>query len=537
MKLRTILFIALFLSAFLSRSQNKSFTTKLPIVYLNTYGHEIPDNPKIDARMEIAWKGKGVDNSTSDPTGHFKGNIAIEVRGSSSQMFPKKSYGLELRDDAGQDMDFPLLDLPAEEDWILYAPYTDKSLLRNVLTFTIADQISDTYVPRCRFVELFLNEEYEGIYVLMEKIKRDSARVDIAKLKTDDISGEDLTGGYIIKIDKQTGSGGDGWWSQYTNVNNSRSFYQYDYPEADEIQPSQRTYIQDYVYDFETAIKNLWHDDEKGYQNYMNMESFYDYFIVNELSKNVDGYRLSAFLNKDKNGKLNAGPIWDYNLAFGNADYFNGWLTYGLIVYQDIGDDYWQVPFWWKKLAGDTYFVNPLKCRWDMLRENILAEENIIGIVDSLTTYLGSAVDRNFERWPILSEYVWPNYYIGNTYQNEVNWLKDWIKARLGRLDYEMPGNCGEDPENPDIGKETPLVFFPNPFRSELHLKIHSDRNLIIRIQIISVNGSLVRDLTVSATSGENSYDFSFPTLNSGVYFYRLTQGDNELGSGKLVKF
>lgn len=536
MKLRTILFITLFLSAFLGRSQNKSFTTKLPIVYLNTSGQMIPDDPKISAQLEIAWKGESESNSTSDPHDHFSGNIAIEVRGSSSQMFPKKSYGFELRDDAGQDMDFPLLGMPEEEDWILYAPYADKSLLRNVLTFTIADQISDTYVPRCRFVELFLNEEYEGVYVLMEKIKRDSARVDIAKLKAEDVSGKQLTGGYIIKIDKGTGSGGDGWSSNYNNSSNSRTFYQYEYPAWDEIQYLQKNYIKDYINDFETAIYNLWHDDEKGYQNYMELESFYDYFIVNELSKNVDGYRLSAFLNKDKDGKLNAGPIWDYNLAYGNADYYNAWLTSGLVVYQNIGDDYWQIPFWWQKLTGDAYFVNPLRCRWDTLRENILSDENIIGIVDSLTTYLGSAVDRNFGRWPILSDYVWPNYYIGNTYPNEVNWLKDWIITRLQRLDNVMPGKCGADPGDVEIEEETPVVFFPNPFRSELHLKVHSDRNSQIRIQITSLNGSLVRDLTVSAISGENTFDFSFPTLKSGIYFYRLTQGDSELNSGKLVK-
>ena len=160
-------FVLLFIfGTLISAAQNKSFITNLPIVYIDTYGSDIQDEPKIKARMEIAWHENGDENSTSDPRVHFNGNIKIEIRGSSSQMFPKKSYGFELKDEFDQDMDFPLLGMPEEEDWILYAPYSDKSLIRNVLTFTLASQISDVYVPRCRFVELFVNEKYEGVYVL-----------------------------------------------------------------------------------------------------------------------------------------------------------------------------------------------------------------------------------------------------------------------------------------------------------------------------------------------------------------------------------
>ncbi len=535
MKRRILLLITVVLSALSGWTQNKTFTTQLPIVYLNTYGQTIPDEPKINARLEIAWKGEGASNSTSDPHDHFSGQIAIEVRGSSSQMFPKKSYGLELRDDAGQDMDFPLLGLPEEEDWILYAPYTDKSLLRNVLTFTLAGQMSETYVPRCRFVELFLNNQYEGIYVLMEKIKRDNNRVDIAKLKAEDISGEDLTGGYIIKIDKQTGDGGEGWNSQYMNVNNMPTYYQYDYPESADMQPVQKTYIQNYVNDFETAIYYLRHDEQTGYQNYMNLETFYDYVILNELSRNVDGYRLSTYLNKDKSGKLNAGPIWDYNLTYGNADYYDGWRTYGLVVNYNMGGDYWQVPFWWKKLVADPVFTDPLRCRWEEIKESVLSEEHILGVMDSLITYLGSAVDRNFGRWPILSEHVWPNYYVGYTYENEINWMKNWISLRLDRVDFELPGTCSIS-SIPDSANEFSVSFYPNPFQNELNVKVIVSEKSSCRLAVFSMNGMLVSEKELSVSPGENRFNFSFPSLNSGVYFYRLTQGDQELDSGKLVK-
>lgn len=537
MKLKTELafFVLLFFSQ-IAPAQNKSFTTHLPIVYLNTNGQTIPDDPKINATMEIAWHENGTDNSTSDPRNHFKGKIQIEVRGSSSQMSPKKSYGFELKDADGADMDFPLLGMPTEEDWILYAPYSDKSLMRNVLTFTLADKMSDNYAPRCRFAELFLNNEYQGVYVLMEKIKRGPDRVDINKLKADELSGADLTGGYIIKIDKQTGDGGDGWWSQFTNSNYSRTFYQYDYPESDDIQPEQKNYIQQYVNDFETAISNLWRDNNKGYQNYMNVETFYDYVIVNELSKNVDGYRLSAFMNKDKDGKLNAGPFWDYNLAFGNAYYYDGWTTYGLFVFQDIGDDYWQVPFWWKKLMSDATFTNPMRCRWDGLREDILSEENILGVIDSITTLLGSSIDRNFSRWPILSQYVWPNYYIGNTYQNEIYWLKDWISTRLGRVDNELPGTCDINSLVQDISEEWSMTFYPNPFTNELNLEIVTQSNDECILRLYNLNGALLQETKLPVIDGANRFNFAFPKLNSGVYFYRMIQGDHEFSTGKLVK-
>lgn len=515
--------------------QNISFTSKLPIFYLDTNGKTIPDDPKIEAHLEIAWKPNG-QNSTTDSHDHFKGNIKIEVRGSSSQSFPKKSYGFELKDDQWNDMDFPLLNLPDEEDWILYAPYSDKSLIRNVLTFTLAAKLSNGYVPRCRFVELFLNNKYEGVYVLMEKIKRDNSRVDVAKLKEDDISGEELTGGYIVKIDKTTGSGGDGWSSSYMNRSNKHTFYQYDYPKPEDIRPEQKTYIQKYISDFETSVDNLWHDEQKGYQNYINEETFYDYVIVNELTRNVDGYRLSAFLNKDKNGKLNAGPIWDYNLTYGNADYYHGWYTSGLVLYENIGSDSWQVPFWWIKLVEDDAFANPMRCRWETLKEDVLSESNIMGVIDSLTNYLGSSIDRNFNRWPILSQHVWPNYYIGYNYGNEINWMKDWITDRLTSLDSELPGTCDQSTLAAEIGDKTFYSFYPNPFSNELNLRFTSKSNITCHLTMYNMNGALIQNIELPVVIGVNQFNLSHLTLNSGIYICRIIQGGKELFSGKLVK-
>ena len=285
MNLKSItVFFVLLVYGFSGKAQINEFSSELPLVYINTNGDNIIDEPKIIAEMGIIWNGNGQQNHTSEEFNHFQGNIGIEIRGSSSQMFPKKSYGFELRDEKGLDMDFPLLGMPEEEDWILYAPYTDKSLIRNVLTYTLAEKLGH-YTPRCRFVELFINDEYQGVYVLMEKIKRDKNRVDIAKLKPEELSGEDLTGGYIVKIDKTTGSGGSGWHSSYTNKMNTRTYYQYEYPAYDEIQDAQANYIENYISDFEDAVYNQEFDPVNGYQQYINTSSFIDYMIINEISK------------------------------------------------------------------------------------------------------------------------------------------------------------------------------------------------------------------------------------------------------------
>ncbi len=509
-----------------------NFSSELPLIYINTNGQVIQDEPKIIANMGIIWNDDGQQNKTGGEFNHFNGKIGIEIRGSSSQMFPKKSYGFELRDENGEGMDFPLLDLPEEEDWILYAPYSDKTLIRNVLTFTLAGQL-DEYAPRCRFVELFLNNKYEGVYVLMEKIKRDKNRVDIAKLKPDDLAGEDLTGGYIIKIDKTTGSGGSGWHSDFPNKMSTYTYYQYEYPAYDEIHDVQANYIKKYVHDFEEAVYYQEYDPETGYQQYININSFIDYMIINEIAKNVDGYRLSTFLYKDKDGKLNAGPVWDFNLGYGNADYYNGWETFGLQVYANLGSDSWQNPFWWGMLLGDRYFTKALRCRWNDLHEDLLSTNRIIEVADSLVTLLEKPIERNFQRWPILGQYVWPNYYVGQDYLADISWMKNWIIERMRSLHLTLPGDCDSDPMVP---LEFAVSTFPNPFTSKFTVQIASDKNLNVRFELFTINGKKVVDHFKSIEPGLNTIEMNTEGLAKGVYIYRLFKADVEIEVGKIVK-
>jgi len=292
----------------------------------------------------------------------------------------------------------PLLGLPKENDWILYPPYSDKSLIRNVLTFDIASAMG-RYASRTKFCELILNGDYHRIYVLMEKIKRDSTRVNIAKLPPEEISGDDLTGGYIIKIDKTTGETFGGWDSAVGN----EIFYQYHYPKPDEIVSEQENYIQDFIESFERMMAGEnYADPEHGYPSIIDIGSFVDYAIVNELTKNVDAYRISAFMYKDKDsrgGKLVMGPVWDHNRSLGNVDYYDGWITEGWhIEFDQFKPTDKNLPIWWSLIWQDTTFSTALSACWHTLRKDILSEARLSSTIDSIAILLSESQERNFNR-------------------------------------------------------------------------------------------------------------------------------------------
>ncbi|MBS0000918.1 MAG: CotH kinase family protein, partial [Cyclobacteriaceae bacterium] len=476
--MRRIIFSGLLMNFLIhaAHSQVNFTSSNLPVVVIHTNGQQIPDEPKIPAVMGIIDNGPGQINSVNDPFNDFNGNIGIELRGSSSQSFPKKSFGVETWNENQQDTAVSILGMPEEDDWVLHGPYSDKSLIRNVLAFKLGRDLG-RYASRTRLCELILNDTYWGVYVFMEKVKRDNDRVDISKLNPDEISGDDLTGGYIVKIDKFDGSNsGQGWASPYRPPNYQREdqniFFQLEYPKNDEIVPQQKAYIQQYVTDFETALKTRALDDPvAGYKSYIDVESFVDYAIINEITRNIDAYRLSTFLYKDKaseGGKLFIGPIWDYNLAFGNADYCEGWQKEGWAWdFNDIcNGDFWLIPFWWKRFMMDPEFTTLLKNRWLFLRSDLFSTANIQYYIDSVSMTLFEPQYRNFQRWPVLGQYVWPNYYVGNTYQDEVSYMKTWIEHRLMWLDGNIDNIVTSLDES--FPPEDRIKIYPNPFDQDL---------------------------------------------------------------------
>ncbi len=400
---------------------------------------EIVDDPKVPAALKIKRKDSI----------YYEGIIGIEIRGESSQYFEKKSYGFETWDEQYNDIDVPLLGFPEEEDWILYGPFSDKSLIRNKLIYDLSNQIG-RYASKTEFVELRINYEYMGLYIFMEKLKRDKNRINIKKLNQNDIDENLISGGYIIKIDKSDME--DGSYTDYNsfqsnfdvfgNLNGDKKInFNYEYPKPGEIHANQKNYIKNYFHDFESALASeKFTDDNNGYNKYIDVGSFIDFFILNELSNNVDGYRLSTYLHKDRDKKIVIGPIWDFNLSFGNADYCGG-DRYDLWLHEFnercLGD-FWNVPFWWKRLLEDENFINKLKERWNDLRLNILSDDNLMDLINSYYSFLNNETDivkRNFDKWKIFGIYIWPNSFIGNSYYEEVDFLKNWIKNRTSWLD------------------------------------------------------------------------------------------------------
>jgi hypothetical protein len=528
----------------------QSLKSNLPIIIINTNGQTILDDPKISASMGIIDNGPGVANNSTDPFNNYDGKIGIEIRGSSSQMFPKKQFGIELQDDLGEGISAPLLGMPSEEDWVLFAPYNDKSLMRDALAYKLGRDLGQ-YAPRTRFCEVIINDIYQGVYVLIEKIKRDKNRVDINKLDPDENSGNNLSGGYIIKIDKSTGSGNGGWTSTYTppgRNGNQTIYFQYDYPKDADITSQQKTYIQQVLSNFEgTLARNNFADPVQGYSQYIDVNSFIDFFIANEVSKNVDGYRLSTYLHKQRDsdgGKLRMGPIWDFNLGFGNANYCTqgnpeGWVTsFNSICPQD----FWLIPFWWNRLNQDGHYRSQLAARWVSIRVNEFATSKIITYVDSVYNVLNtvlpgetkSAQQRNFETWPVLGQYVWPNYYVGSSFNDEVNWLKNWVTNRMNWLDLNMPSVITEIT---DVTEGVRVDAFPNPFLKEITFDYSLASAGAIEIKLFDLLGQLVLKTRAShAEAGAYQMTLKTEALPTGSYYYQVTSG-TDLISGKIIKW
>ena len=509
----------------------ENFTSNLPIIKINTNGVYIPAEPSIAGEMGIIWNGAGNINASSGEPTEFLGNIAIDRRGQSSLFFPKNGYAVETKDENGEDMDVSFLNFPEEEDWILHGPYSDKTLMRNVLAMHLGNEMG-SYNSRTRYVELIINEEYEGIYVLMEKIKRDKNRVDIATLNPEDTEGDELTGGYVFKIDKDEPD----WYSQYDIVlSDNKIGFQHVSPKASKIVPEQANYIESYIDSFENAlIAPDYTYGGKRYDEYIDVQSFIDHFLLKELAKDVDAYRISSYYYKEKDskgGKLFAGPAWDFNIALGNANYCNGGDPQGWMIYIncDIGN-----PFWWQRFLQDDLFKQQLYCRWRELRQGAFSREAIYAFIDEKVELLEPSIGRNFQRWPVLQEYVWPNVNIFNTYPAEITYLKDFLSDRLNWMDAAIGwANCATSVSNTLINN---LNISPNPFDNEVFISFELNNKSTVSIEIIDVMGRQIHTLEKQhLPAGKYQEILSLKELGAGIYFCKIEMEGN-IQTVKLVK-
>ena len=338
----------------------------------------------------------------------YDGAVGIKLRGNSSLAFNQKKYTLELRDSAGRDGEAPLLGMPAHSDWVLLAPYNDVSALRDPLAFQLWRDMGH-WGPRTRFVELTLNGEYRGLYILSEAIKRGTERVNIAKLKKSDTAGREVTGGYLLRID--TYNEDDATFTSKVpgigdGIMTSQVVWSCIYPKKKKLQPEQMDYIRNYVDTVEQVIQSdYFADPQRGYTRYIDAASFVDYFIHTELSLNADGYKRSAYFYKEKQradgtgGKLVAGPVWDYNLAYGNANFSNAnnpeaWC------YEGASNS--PTPALWQRLLQDVAFRAAVKVRYKELRKGVLSDKAINAYIDRQARLLAPSMKRHFEKYPEL---------------------------------------------------------------------------------------------------------------------------------------
>lgn len=427
-------------------------SSDLPIVIITTdlipgtnEHYTIPDEPKVPATMKILYVNDTTRNYLSNQNDtaflNYCGRIGIELRGSTSQGHNKKPYGFETRmDDDVTNRNVSLLGMPAENDWILNPMNDDPSFLRDCLSYNLYSALGH-YSPRTRYCEVIVNGDYRGLYFMTEKIKIDKNRVDISSIDSTDISFPDISGGYIVKADKLTG-GDVAAWSTPAHDYWEEVYYIYHDPKPEEITAEQGAYIHQYFDSLFLAIANQNEDVCTGFPSLIDIASFIDFMIIGEFASNVDIYQKSTFFHKDRQGKLHAGPVWDFNLAYGYDFGSVGRSGYDVLQF-DNGDNTGS-EFWHQLYENDTYRCH-LYRRWNKVtgEGGALYLDRVKEIIDSLASVIQEALYRERARWN-------RNY----NYTNHINTMKTWLGNRFRWL-----GNAFGQVQNcPDI-TVPPLVI------------------------------------------------------------------------------
>jgi hypothetical protein len=447
-------------------ASTRDFTSKLPILIMDTYGRAVSENVAPgQARTRgsfVVFNTNGGRSSLQAPP-EYLGPAEFEIFGQTSAGFPKKPYNIELQDPLGNDRAVSLIGMPAESDWKLRNPYSDKCQINDFLAHELFEQMGH-YSVRRRMVEVFVDttggklrypQDYHGVLVLLEKIEVGKDRVDIAELTPSHTNEPGITGGYMWKKDKDSGgdinfntSGGGGFSGQ------GMKFHE---PKPREITTPQQTWLRNYLNQMEKALyATNWRTatGTNHYSYYLDPDSFVDQHWIVEFSKQIDGYRLSNYMQKDRGGRVKMEPLWDWNLAFGNADYLEGGKTNGW--YYPLIDENQHI--WLRRLIsgtpaisstpGDPDFVQKVADRWSVLRTNVFLDSRVNARVDELAALLSEAAVRDFAKWPRLGTYIWPNpngapswdvdFVRPTNYSTIISEMKKWIRGRYLWIDNQF---------------------------------------------------------------------------------------------------
>ncbi len=518
--------------------------SNLPIVIINTNGVEIPDEPKVNATMKIIYNGPGIMNFVTDTIFHYAGNIGIELRGATSQWYPQKPYKFVTTDTAGIDQNVSILSMPAEHEWCLLTNYNDKVFLRNMMAYRLFDKMGH-YATRAKYCEVILNGSYQGIYLLAESIKRDNNRVNIAKLDSTESTGINVTGGYILKNDLWVGSGG--WLLNYHPIDRTELDVHllYEYPKAEDIIPQQETYIQTFINEMETALySSNFTDSVNGYRKYISINSFIDYFIINELSRNNDGFKKSVYYHKDINtltqiSKLKAGPIWDFDWGWKNiwdcvifqATDGSGWAHH----INDCGPDA-NSNGWYIRMLQDTTFQNTLRCRWENFRSSFMSNDSIFNYIDSVATYLDTAQQRHYEKWGHLGVNTGTPEVEQDppTFSAHITQFKNWIATRASWLDANIPGNannCNTISKDEYYDNNAFLLITPSPADDFIKLSYLNDITSDYSVDITTLYGKSIGNWSLN----QNTSYISIKSVPNGMYFCVVKNKNQQVAIKKFV--
>ena len=429
----------------------------LPVLVIDNYGTGAADDDYRTSALLAFDPAGGTTSLTAEPELATRGGY--HLRGQSSRMFDKRPYRLELWDNTDDDLDLPLLGMPAESDWVLRGPFTDKSLVREALVLDLGRAMG-LQTPRYRLVEVYVNEDaqpvssadYQGVYLLLETIKNQKNRLDLKSLKPEDVTEPRVTGGYILKFEWQAAEG----ITLPCTGNASTCWRDLEAHDPDDLVPAQRDWIAGYVQRFHDSLRSSDPaDPDTGYPAYIDVDSFVDQVIVNELSREMDSYIRSQYFHKDRGGKLVAGPLWDYDLSFSVGGWFQNDQTSGWQyeqVRQPVAND------WFVRLMADPTFVNRVKVRWQELRRGLLSDASLTTRIDELTAPLSNAAARNFARYPNLSQRMVGPFYTSTspTWQGQVDDLRSWLRQRAAWLDSTQAWGGPTDPLPTDEPTDEP---------------------------------------------------------------------------------
>jgi len=427
----------------------KDFNSNLPLMVINstsTILQGIPGGqPRIPGSLVVIDTEGGRTTLRSTPQLHELAEY--EIVGQTSAGFPKLPYRIEVQDELRNQKAVSILGLPADGDWRLRNPYSDKCQMNDFLGYELFDQMGN-YSCRRRFVEVFVHQgagkvvasDYSGVEVLFEVIAISGHRVDIAKLTPAITNEPNISGGYIFKKDKD--SVGDLNFSTVGANGSAGQALKFHDPKPRELNPQQIAWLPQFLNQMEAALYgNNWliATGTNHYSNYLDVDSFVEQFWIVEFTKQIDGYRLSDYFSKDRNGKVKPVPIWDWNLSFGNANYLDGG-NYRNWYYTELGAG--DHPWAWRLIA-DPDFSQKVADRWAVLRTNIFSSARLLARIDEIAALLSEASDRDFARFPRLSPSIstWPNpngaaggwdvdYVNPTNYAGIISEMKKWVNGR-----------------------------------------------------------------------------------------------------------